>query len=110
MTAAEIYNALRSTGIPVAYYAFTKETAKPCPFICYFFAGSDDFKADNSNYAGINHLFVELYTDHKDFALEKTVQDALNAAGIVYERSEEYIDTESMYQITFESEVVITNG
>ena len=51
-----------------------------------------------------------MYTDNKDFALEKTVQDALNAAGIVYERAEEYIDTESMYQITFESEVVITNG
>lgn len=109
MTPSDIYNALTATGIPTAYYAFTKETAKPCPFICYFFAGSDDFIADNTNYAGINRLFVELYTNNKDFALEETVQDALNGMGIVYERTETYIDDEAMYQITFESEVVI-NG
>lgn len=109
MTTREVKEMLESTGLPVAYLAFTNETAQPCPFICYFYAGDHDFIADNSNYAGINRLFVELYTDYKDFALEKRVEETLNAAGLVFSREESYIDTEQMYQIVYESEVII-NG
>jgi hypothetical protein len=77
--------------------------------ICYFYAGDNDFLADNSNYASINRLIVELYTDYKDFNLEKTVEETLNAAGLVFSREESYISTEQMFQIVYESEVII-NG
>lgn len=109
MTTRQVKEILESTGLPVAYLTFTNETARPCPFICYFYAGDHDYIADNSNYASINRLFVELYTDYKDFALEKQVEATLNAAGLVYAREESYIDTEQMYQIVYESEVII-NG
>ena len=109
MTTQRVKEILETTGIPVAYLAFTNETAQPCPFICYFYAGDNDFLADNSNYASINRLIVELYTDYKDFSLEKKVEETLTAAGLVFSREESYISTEQMFQIVYESEVII-NG
>lgn len=109
MRTSEIYDVLCSTGLPVAYLSFTEETAKPCPFICYFFAKDHDVIADNRNYVSVNHLYVELYTDNKNFSLERTIEEALNAAGIVWTRTESYIESELMYQIVYESEVII-NG
>lgn len=109
MTTQEISAMIGEIGIPYAYDHFTKETAKPCPFICFFYAGSDDMAADNVNHARIERLIVELYCDNKDFALEKTVQDTLNSHGLFFTRSEMYIDSEQMYETIYESEVII-NG
>lgn len=95
--------------IPVAYYEFEQATAKGPPFICYFEAGSNDFIADNKNYQRIRPMVVELYTDDKDFSLEKKVEDTLIENEIVFTKSEAYIDTERMYQISYNMEVVI-NG
>lgn len=109
MTTQEIATMVESIGFPAAYYQFTNETAKPCPFICFYYPESDDMAADNVNYAAISRLIIELYTDNKDFTAEKKVQDVLAAAGLFYEREETYIDTEKMYMVTFETEVII-NG
>ena len=110
MTTQEIAAMVNEIGPPTAYYQFTDKTAKPCPFICFYYAGSDDFLADSTNYVSINRLIIELYTDEKDFELEKMVQDVLNAHGLIYNRDEGYIDSEKMYEVIFESEVIITNG
>ena len=100
--------------IPVAYYAFPEDDpnnpAPPTPFICYYYPGSDDLAADNTNYQKIRPLTVELYTDNKDFATEGLVETALNNAGFVYSRDETYIDSEKLYLVSYETEVVITNG
>jgi hypothetical protein len=50
---------------------------------------------------------VELYTDEKDFALEKTVETTLNNYGIVFEKSEEYIDAERMHVTVYQSDIVL---
>lgn len=109
MTTQDIAAMVDSIGYPSAYYQFTNDTAQPCPFICFYYSGSDDMAADNVNYAQINRLILELYTDNKDFDAEKRVQDTLKAAGLFYSREEAYIDTEKMYMVTFETEVII-NG
>lgn len=95
--------------IPVAYFQFEKDTAKPPPFICYYYAGSDDVMADNVNYQRIRPVIVELYTDNKDFTLEKKVEDTFIANKIPFVKAEAYISGEKMYQITYNMEVVI-NG
>lgn len=95
--------------IPVAYYEFEQATAKGPPFICYFEAGSNDFIADNQNYQRIRPMVVELYTDNKDFSLEKKVEDALIANELVFTKSEAYIESERMFQISYNMEVVL-NG
>lgn len=109
MTTAEVASMIDSIGVPFAYYQFDEATAKPCPFICFYYAGSDDFVADGSNYVNINRLIIELYTDEKDFTLEQRVQTVLNEYGLVYTREEGYLSDEKMYEIIFESEVII-NG
>lgn len=110
MTTQEVSSMIAEIGIPYAYYQFSEATAKPPPFICFYYPNSADFMADNINYAKINALTIELYTDNKDFNLEKQVEDTLTAHGLPYTREETYIDTERMYMVIFNTEVFIDNA
>ena len=108
MTYQEVKTMLESIGIPYAYYQFPEGTDQPCPFICFYFTGSNDLAADDTNYQRIRPLAIELYTDNKDFTLENTVEAVLNQHGFVYARDEVYIDTERMNMVTYTIEVIIT--
>ena len=99
---------ISTIGVPYAYYAFPDNTGQECPFICFFFEGSDDFVADNTNYQKIRPLSIELYTDNKDFALEETIEAVLNQNGLVYSREEAWLDTERMYMVTYMTDIIIT--
>lgn len=109
MTKTEVAQMIAEVGVPYAYYQFTNDTAQPCPFICFYLADSDDMSADDKNYVKVRRLIVELYTDNKDFETEDTVETVLNEHGLFYSKSEVYIDTERMYEVIFESEVIL-NG
>ena len=108
MTYQEVKTMVASIGIPYAYYQFPEGTDQPCPFICFYFTGSNDLAADDTNYQRIRPLAIELYTDNKDFTLENTVEAVLNRRGFVYARDEVYIDTERMNMVTYTIEVIIT--
>lgn len=108
MTYTDVSEMLSRIGVPTAYYQFTRKTAQPPPFICYYYERGDDDYADDKNYQRIRPLVVELYTDTKDFDMEKRVEDALNEAGLAYEREETSIDSERLYLCSFYSTVVIT--
>ena len=108
MTYKEIATMVESTGLPYAYYQFPNGTDQACPFICFFLDSSNDFAADNINYQKIRRLNIELYTDNKDFTLEQTVETVLNSNGLVYYREETYLDSERMYMVSYETEIVIT--
>lgn len=108
MTYQEVKTMVESIGIPYAYYQFPEGTDQPCPFICFYFTGSNDLAADDTNYQRIRPLAIELYTDNKDFTLENTVEAVLNQHGFVYARDESYIDTERMNMVTYTIEVIIT--
>lgn len=107
MTYEEITTMIDETGIPAAYYQFTQETAKPPPFICYFYPRHNDLYADNVNYAHIEELDIELYTDNKDFELEALVESILTAHELSFTTEESYLDSESMYMKTYRMEVSI---
>lgn len=108
MTYQEVAELIESIGLPYAYDHFEVGNAADPPFICFFFEGSEDFAADNTNYQKIRPLTVELYTDNKDFAIENAVETALNSAGLVFSRLETYIESEKMYMVSYETEVVNT--
>lgn len=108
MTHKEISDMIKSIGLPYAYYEFPDNTEQEPPFICFYYPDSDDLYADNVNYVGIRRLYVELYTDEKDFEQEAAVETALNSNGLSFRKSELYIDSERMYQITYSMEVVIS--
>lgn len=100
MTQAELFQMLKSTGLPVTYYEWTAPPS--LPYIVYLFADSDNFGADNQVYVDIENYQVELYSDKKDKPSEKLVEDKLKENEIYYEKSEEYIESEKMYQIIYD--------
>ncbi len=109
MTYKQISDMIEGFGLPFAYYEFP-ETQEAPPFICFLFQDSDDLLADNTNYAKIRPLSIELYTDNKDFALEQRIEAALNDAGLVFTRTEIYIDSERMFQVTYNTSVTINES
>lgn len=110
MTYQEVKTMVESIGLPFAYYQFTNDTAVAPPFICFYFDESSDEPADNMNWAKIRTLYIELYTDEKDFELESTVESVLASNDQFYTRSEDYLDSERMMMVTYEMQVVITGG
>lgn len=104
MTQEELYQALKSLGLPVAYGSFASPVAPP--FITYQFAYSSDFMADGFNYAEISNFQIELYTDKKDLATEQKVQDKLKELGLPYSKIESWIDDEKLFQIIYEIQIV----
>ena len=107
MTPQEVNSMVESVGIPSAYYQFADGTGQQPPFICFFYGNSNDLLADNTNYTRIERLYIEMYTDQKDFALEAKVERTLNDHGIVFAKSQDYIDTERMHVTVYESDIVL---
>ena len=107
MTPQQVNIMLETIGVPVAYYQFKEGTGQQPPFVCFFYGDGNDVIADNSNYVKVERLFVELYTDEKDFALEKTVETILNNNGIVFAKSQGYIDAERMHVTVYQSDIVL---
>lgn len=105
-TKTELELLMESTGIESAYREFTENTAVPPPFICFYLTESDDQMADNQNYVKIRDLVVELYTDTKDYELEKTVEAVLTSAGIAFSITESYIDSERMNMVAYSAQII----
>lgn len=110
MTYQAVKTMIQSIGVPFAYYQFTADTAQAPPFICFYFDESNDEPADNTNWAKIRTLYIEVYTDEKDFTLESTVESVLSANKLFYTKSEDYIDSERLMMETYQMDVVITGG
>lgn len=107
MTYQEIAAMMDEIGLPYSYYQFNNNTAVPPPFICFLYPGIDDVYADNINFQRVTQLNIELYTDNKDFAAEKRVEDVLAAYELSYYKEETYIDTEQLYETLYTMEVII---
>ncbi|MFD1885581.1 hypothetical protein [Paenibacillus wenxiniae] len=109
MTQQELYQALKSLGMPVAYSHFveTADNSVPNPpYITYLATYSSDFQADNKNYQKVRNFQVELYTTKKDLIAEKSLEDLLDKSELPYTLSETYLDTESMFQRIYEIQLI----
>ena len=105
MTIEELAAMLQSTGIPFAYDHFAEGESPSPPFICYLLPGSDNFAADGQVYYRINQVRIEFYTDSKDLIVEGKVEKALDDAGIFYNKSEVWIESEKLYEVLYSFEV-----
>lgn len=92
---------LKEMGIPYAYDHFAEGEAPDPPFLCYLLPKSDNFSADGKVYHRISEVLLELYTDFKDLYSEQQVEMALDAAGIFYNKTETWIDSEKLYEVLF---------
>ena len=109
MTTKEVATMIASMGLDYAYYQFDEGCGQQPPFIVFYYPNNTDFIADNSNYVKKCPLVIELYTDNTDFATEATVEGVLASNGFVYSREEAYIDSERMYEVRYQTEVIL-NG
>lgn len=109
MTHKEVAQMVKSVGLPYAYYQFPENTKQNLPYICYFYTGINDLYADQQNYQRIDKLIIELYTKDKDFAKEEAVESVLTRNGFTYAKESSYIDSEKMWQIAYEMDVLNTD-
>lgn len=111
MTVQEMKTLLGTTGYPVAYYQWDPDViingvAGPPspPYLVFWTPRSNNFSADGKVYKKLERYQIELYTDKKDPSAEVIVENVLDGAGLYWEKSETYIDSEQLYQIIYESE------
>ena len=97
----KLLSVLDSIGIPYAYDHFAEGESPEPPFLCYLLPGSSNFSADGKVYHRISEVRLEMYTDFKDLASERKVEDALDAAGIFYNKTETWIDSEKLYEVLY---------
>lgn len=108
MTYQNISDMVASIGLPYAYYQFPDGTQQAPPFIAFYYENSDDVYADNSNYQRITELFIEFYSDNKDFFYETLIEDTLTASGLTYTKFEQFLDSEKLHETVYQMEVLIT--
>ena len=96
---------IKEMGIPYAYDHFAEGEAPDPPFLCYLLPESDNFSADGKVYHKFTEVRLELYTDLKDLEAEQNVEDVLDAAGIFYNKSETWIDSEKLYEVLYAFEM-----
>ena len=105
MTWKEINTLVKSIAdalkIPSAYYVF--KTPQEPPYLVYMIE-RNDFYADDSNYQKIARVIIELYTDNKEPGMEATIESMLPFP-YIYDSA--YIESEKMYQTTYECEVTL---
>lgn len=110
MTHEEIYEGLCATEFPVAYNNWeAPENVPQLPYLVYYYPRSRNFGADNEVYQRVSALNVELFTSKKSFDSEATVEAALKAMGLFWNKTETYLSMERLYLVLYESEVLITD-
>ena len=106
MTFIEVKQMIESIGLPFTYDSFPNNLAPTPPYIVFNYPQNDDFGADNINYVSIDVLNIELYSASKDFANEQAIESVLAQNGFYYEKSEAYIRSENLFQITYVTQVI----
>ena len=104
MTLTELNTALQSiTGFEkkVAYRAFPVGKAPKLPFICYLATSTDNFDADNKVYHVLQGVDIELYTKTKSENTEALIEAKLEELGLVWDKYEEWLDSEECYEIIY---------
>lgn len=107
MTYEEVWTMLKQTGLPVTYYQW-ENGAPPLPYIVFYYPQSNNINADDSVYQRVDSLNIELYTKRKSFTDEDTLEAVLDNYEMVWNKSETYLNNEEMYEVLYETEIVIT--
>lgn len=100
MDESQLYKLLKGLELPVAYDHFIGDEQTP-PFILYRNIDSQTFKADDMTYLRANAYIIDLVTEIKDVELEKQLEDLFDDNHLPYDKEEDYIESERIYQIRY---------
>ena len=103
----KIIGMLEEVGVPFAYSHFAEGESPDPPFVCYLLPRSDNFSADGAVYHKLSVVHFEVYTDKKDRALEKRVEDVLDKNNVFYNKSEVWINSEKLYEVIYSFEMEV---
>lgn len=99
----DIYDLLKTLDIPVAYDHFDSNKNVNPPFIAYREISPETFKADGITYYRPYEFEIELVTEKKDVALEKTIEELLTNNKIPYDvENEVWDEDERIYHNFYE--------
>ena len=104
MTYMDLKGEMEALGFPCAYGSF--KSAPPIPFTVIQFAYSDDMMADNHNYKDIGNYQLEYYNSIKFPPDEILIQNKLKELKITYTKTEDYIESENLYQIVYDIQLI----
>lgn len=92
-----------STTIPVAYDHFEQYPDKkvPIPFILYRNTDTFTQKAEDITWQKWNNYIVDLVTEKKDVTLEESLETLFANNGLPFDKEENFIDEERIYQIRY---------
>ena len=97
MTYDDVITMLEEAGLPIAYDHFAEGESPDPPFLVFLYPGSDNMFAD---------LNIELYTDVKDPETETQIEDILIAHDLPYEKSEVWIESEKLYEVLYQTQII----
>ena len=99
----ELYDLLKTLGIPVAYDHFDSNKHVTPPFVAYREIGTDTFKADGVTYYRPHEYEIELVTEKKDLTLQQSIEDLLTQNKIPYDvYNEVWDEDEKIYHNYYE--------
>lgn len=110
MTVDQLVTIFEGAGLPLTYYQWNEYEVPALPYLVYYFPTTRPEAADNTMQAPLVSVNLELYTAEKDFQTEAQVEAALTAGGLVFSKAEAWIQSESMFQVLYQMEDVITYG
>ena len=106
MTYENVIEMLEEAGLPLAYDHFAEGESPEPPFLIFLFPGTVNVFADDTVYQKIDELNIELYTDKKDPETENLIEDILIAHELPYEKSEVWIESEKMYEVLYQTQMI----
>lgn len=107
MTISEIKTLMTQDGTPAAYLFWPESQVPALPYKVWYLPNTNNFAADDKVYQQISPLNIELYTATKDFEKEQALEAVLDGAGLVWDKTETYLNTEHMFQVLYTTEVLI---
>lgn len=110
MTLEQVANMIEGLGLPFVYYQFELGEAPNPPYVIFYYPERKDFQADNKAFQKIAVLNIELYSDSKDFGKEKLIEDMLEENDLVYQKEEQFIEDENLYEVLYTTEVFINES
>lgn len=89
----------------IAYRAFPVGQAPQLPFICFLETGTNNFFADDTVYAAMSRIDIELYSRNRDVMSEELIEEKLRTNHIAWTKDIDYIDSEKCYMVTYKVEI-----
>ena len=107
MTYTKIHKMIKRMGLPATYHHWQPGHVPPLPYLVYLVDEQRYFAADNVVYQKIASVRLELYSDRKNFAAEEQIERIFEEDEIVYDKYEEYIESEKLFEQVYEFEVML---